>query len=197
MPGEETRLSRRRVLGGLLTVGAASAAAGAGTMAAFSDSESSSGNAVSAGTLDLKLDGSDQTVTFLNEQGVAPGDSGQSVLPIENAGTVAGTLEIEVSNVESSENGYSGAENGQDNSPNDGELDEYLELRADLDGSRIIDWTYANQIPVGQTYQLTTLSGGASADLTVEWRLQSADNVAQSDGFSFDLTFRLIQEGYA
>ena len=46
-------LNRRRVLSGLGVIGLASAGAGAGTMALFSDTETSSGNAVQAGTLDL------------------------------------------------------------------------------------------------------------------------------------------------
>ena len=46
-------LNRRRVLGGLITVGGAAAAAGAGTYAWFSDEEESNDNTVTAGTLDL------------------------------------------------------------------------------------------------------------------------------------------------
>jgi len=47
-------LNRRRVLGGLVTVGGAAAAAGAGTFALFSDDETSDSNTIQAGTLDLE-----------------------------------------------------------------------------------------------------------------------------------------------
>ena len=47
------RLSRRRVLGGLGTIGIASAGAGLGTTAYFSDQESFVGNSLTAGELDL------------------------------------------------------------------------------------------------------------------------------------------------
>lgn len=50
-----TGLTRRRVLGAALTTGLAAAGAGAGTYALFSDVESSSGNTVQAGTLDLTV----------------------------------------------------------------------------------------------------------------------------------------------
>jgi len=49
-------LSRRRVLGALGTVGVASAGAGLGTGAYFSDAETFEGNALVAGSLDLKMD---------------------------------------------------------------------------------------------------------------------------------------------
>ena len=46
-------LSRRRVLGGLGAIGVASAGAGLGTTAFFSDSETFEDNALAAGELDL------------------------------------------------------------------------------------------------------------------------------------------------
>ncbi|MFA9518102.1 VWA domain-containing protein [Halopenitus sp. H-Gu1] len=49
-------LSRRKVLAGLGTIGVASAGAGLGTSAYFSDSETFDDNTLTAGTLDLKLD---------------------------------------------------------------------------------------------------------------------------------------------
>ncbi|MFC7176269.1 vWA domain-containing protein [Halosegnis marinus] len=53
---ELLNLSRRRVLAGLGAVGIASAGAGIGTSALFSDEESFTDNLLQAGTLDLKLD---------------------------------------------------------------------------------------------------------------------------------------------
>ncbi|WP_178916442.1 VWA domain-containing protein [Natronomonas gomsonensis] len=49
-------LSRRKVLAGISAVGVASAGAGLGTSAFFSDTESFDDNTLTAGTLDLKLD---------------------------------------------------------------------------------------------------------------------------------------------
>ncbi|NUE03241.1 VWA domain-containing protein [Halorubraceae archaeon YAN] len=50
------KISRRKVLGGLGAVGIASAGAGLGTTAFFSDSESFDGNTITAGEVDLKMD---------------------------------------------------------------------------------------------------------------------------------------------
>jgi len=49
-------LSRRKVLGGIGAVGLASAGAGLGTSAYFNDTEAFTGNTITAGQLDLKLD---------------------------------------------------------------------------------------------------------------------------------------------
>ena len=164
-------------------------------MAAFSDSESSQGNSVQAGTLDLTLDGSSQTVTFLDVTNAKPGDQGQSSVTLGNAGSVAGVPEIEVDEIRSNENGYYGKENGQDNSPDDGELDEHLEVRVSLGGTTIVPRTTADSVSAGDTYTASTpISGGGSVDFTVEWWLPNdTSNLAQSDGFEFDLTFRLQQ----
>lgn len=53
---KEIDLSRRQILGGLGTIGAASAAAGLGTRAFFSDQETFRDNTITAGSLDLKVD---------------------------------------------------------------------------------------------------------------------------------------------
>lgn len=53
MTDKTIELNRRRVLGGLITVGGAAAAAGAGTFAYFNDSQTSADNDIVAGTLTL------------------------------------------------------------------------------------------------------------------------------------------------
>jgi predicted ribosomally synthesized peptide with SipW-like signal peptide len=56
MTDDTPELSRRKVLGGLGTIGAAGAIGGAGTMAFFSDEETFANNTLTAGSLDLKVD---------------------------------------------------------------------------------------------------------------------------------------------
>jgi len=90
-------LSRRKVLGGVLTVGAASAATGAGTMALFSDSEESNNNSVQAGTLDLTVGGNNSST--LSVSNIAPGDSGRTAIAVNNAGSLDGSLDVNVSDV--------------------------------------------------------------------------------------------------
>ncbi|MFC3476877.1 SipW-dependent-type signal peptide-containing protein [Halobacterium litoreum] len=56
MTDDTPRLTRRRLLAGLGGIGAGAALGGTGTMAFLNDTESSEGNAVTAGELDLKID---------------------------------------------------------------------------------------------------------------------------------------------
>ncbi|MFB6176159.1 MAG: TasA family protein, partial [Halobaculum sp.] len=114
-------LTRRRVLGGALTVGAASAATGAGTLALFSDTEQSSGNTVSAGTLDLTADGDDDATTTLSVGGstVEPGASGSGATTLSNAGSIDGFANFDVSTVQQNENGQTEPERPVDNSGGD------------------------------------------------------------------------------
>lgn len=77
---KKLELSRRRLLGGLGTIGLASAGAGLGTSAYFNDTESFVGNSIQAGTLDLEV----SATGFADQDGTGPihgdfyntGDSG-------------------------------------------------------------------------------------------------------------------------
>jgi len=90
---DKIELNRRRVLGGLVTIGAAGAAAGAGTFAYFSDTETSE-NTINAGTLDLN-----STVDAgFNSDPYAPGDDIPNVGgPVTIETTYDGTLAPAVS----------------------------------------------------------------------------------------------------
>jgi len=87
MTGNDERvLSRRTVLGGIGAVGLASAGAGLGTSAYFNDTESFSGNTLTAGKLDLKVDwqqtyfGASESSEFVNAHPDHDGDGEQSIV---------------------------------------------------------------------------------------------------------------------
>ncbi|MFC7142570.1 TasA family protein [Halosimplex aquaticum] len=104
-------LNRRRVLGGIVTVGAAAAAAGAGTFAYFSDSEASNDNQVSAGTLDLTPE-SGSLATFAFSE-VKPGATkGPHSWTLNNAGSIDGSLDVDVT-----VNNNSGVDDGSSGTP--------------------------------------------------------------------------------
>jgi len=93
--GFTLELTRRRALGALLTIGAGSAAAGAGTFALFSDTEESSDNTIQAGTLDLSL--GSNTLSFSTN--LKPGGPGTSdTVTLTNDGNISdASLDIDVS----------------------------------------------------------------------------------------------------
>ncbi len=83
-------LSRRRVLGGLGAVGIASAGAGLGTTAYFSDQQTFEGNTLTAGTLALSVT---QSIHTLDQDGIGPDEVnyfGESDGPV----MVEGPIEI-------------------------------------------------------------------------------------------------------
>ncbi len=93
----------RKILGltvaALLVIGLV----GGGTWAYFSDPETSTGNYLSAGTLDLDLNGVDTGVTLFNVGDLYPGASGNASATISNSGTLGGELGIEFSAITNTE----------------------------------------------------------------------------------------------
>lgn len=87
-----TEVTRRRVLGGVATFGAASAATGAGTVAFFQDTETSSGNTIKVGTLDLAVrDGEDTGPDVSGVYSISnakPTDSVAARIQLSNQGTL-------------------------------------------------------------------------------------------------------------
>lgn len=86
-------LTRRKLLGGVATVGAAGATAGVGTMAAWQETVESEDNYVEAGTLDLKISDNDEsygdsvTETFTLDN-AKPGDDVSNNFSLKNVGSI-------------------------------------------------------------------------------------------------------------
>ncbi|RLM59618.1 hypothetical protein DVK02_02450 [Halobellus sp. Atlit-31R] len=94
------RLTRRRAIAGLVTIGAAGAATGAGTTALMSDSASSQNNTIQSGEMDLSL-GSNVSAT-VNVSDLMPGEGGKETFAITNTGDADGVVDLEVTNVRNS-----------------------------------------------------------------------------------------------
>jgi len=203
-------LNRRRVLGGLVTVGGAAAAAGAGTFALFNDTETSTGNSVTAGTLDLTEGGSD-LLTF-SESNIAPTDTGSAYTTLQNTGNTAGNLSISVTGISSNEG--SGTEF---NDGGDGELDDQLELQLWVDTGD--DGTFDSSSDIGlenstdttsssrSYYTASTFSNVSWSDVITGWTgtarfyvdwdfpdLGNTNNNAQGDDITVDFEFDLVQQ---
>lgn len=89
-----------------MIVGVAAIAGGA-TYAYFSDIETSAGNTLTAGTLDLKVDGNDAMIPYSVSK-LKPGEiRGTPTYAIKNTGSVPGRLSYKVTNVTTNENGVS------------------------------------------------------------------------------------------
>jgi len=104
MPSDDNTLTRRRVLGGLVTVGAAGAASGTGTVAYFTDTTSGPTSTVDSGWLDLQFDSAD---TFGIETSLEPSQYVEGSVTLRNAASKPGSLDVDVSY---SENDAAGAD---------------------------------------------------------------------------------------
>ena len=192
----------KKMLLSLLVIGVVSVSAGAGTWAYFSDTETSTDNTFTAGTLDLELDGADG-ITGFGITDVAPGDSGEATsIVVSNAGSIDGDLTVSISDVDDEENGEENDAEAEDDdtSSNDG--------YAANDGSAIGDLSYEITLTVSDgttTYvgNLNTLTNlvdmdfgsiGADKTITVSYAVDTdADNQIQGDSVSFDIDFSLDQ----
>ena len=171
---------------------------GIGTWAYFQDTETSTGNVLAAGTLDLKTDNVDGVTQTLYASNLKPGDIVSGSITLKNIGTVAGsTLDLAFSYL------------GSDSSPNpapmsadataavievttldyggssllgsvsDGNSNLYIDIQdlknADLTGQTGID-----------------ASGTRAFAITVQLRGDTSNDF-QSDGITITITFTLNQ----
>ena len=185
---------------------------GAGTWAYFSDTESSANNSLTAGTLDLNVDGGDTAVTTFSVTGKAPGDSGNGSTTLASAGNLSGELDIAFSTITNT--GGSGGEFG-DSVGNLGAVAQ-IAVYIDVDqsgtfnsGDIELNTTGANAYsPSNSTLDyatidsyasvsydaVETMAASASDDLIILWQIPtSAGNNIQGDSVSFDVTFTLEQ----
>ena len=196
MADDKPTLTRRRVLGGMATIGAAGAV-GAGAWAEFSDEESAIGNEVTAGTLDLTVNGGDiPNGTSVTAENVAPGYSDSQQLTLKNAGNVAGVLKVNFTNL--SENGGDNPEPEQDaegDNNNDANLADNIEISTSGDYGTLGPFTLA-QAAGNTPYELdSNMTGGESGAGTIEWEVPSGvGNEIQGDEVTFDVVFTLNQK---
>lgn len=220
MSDKKIELNRRRVLGGLITLGGAAAAAGAGTFALFSDTEQSTNNTVSAGTLNLTPEtGSISSFTFSE---VAPGQSqGPYAWTLTNAGSLSGSLDIDVTvNNDGSGNDGSSGTPANSNDVTESELAEAIEVTTlKYDGTDISSqisgdttgpsgyFTTSSYVSLANLANNTQKSGestgndlidladpGSGKDFEIELTLRSeAGNDFQADGLDVAFEFVLNQ----
>ncbi len=191
----------------LLVIGAV----GGGTYAFFTDTESSPNNTLTAGTLDLNIDGGDIGVTTLSVGNVAPGDSGGDNSTLTNSGSLSGELDISTSAAANTPGGGGGEYEG-----GSGELGASANITMFIDVDQDSAWssgdiglksdntTYSH--PTALAYDtidnfaskswnaVETMVATASDDFTVLWEIPTdVDNTIQGDSVSVNVTFVLEQ----
>ncbi|MFC2059968.1 TasA family protein [Chloroflexota bacterium] len=181
---------------------------GSGTWAYFSDVETSTGNTLAAGTLDLTVDDNDDpSIVAISVSDIAPGAAAaNNVWVIKNVGNISGNFTLTVSAITDGEGDNPESEN---NTSGDGELSAQLLsiLFVDVDGDGTFEGgdteLYGNGsggmavlsgLPA--TYDPTDpgLSGATPVNITLGYQLpSSADNEVQGDNCTFNIQFDLAQ----
>jgi len=201
----EKMRNTKGILMSILMIGVVAMAAGAGTFAYFSDTETSTGNTFTAGTLDLKVNSGDSNVVMFNVNDVKPGDSGSAEINLSNAGSLDGYLDINFSNVVDNDPTLTDPEDEVDDTQGDGqgELADNLDILAYIDenGNSTYDAGTDALVYDGKAINIAgeqlsnySLTSGASKTFRIEWSVDSGvGNVIQDDEAGFDIEFELAQ----
>lgn len=186
---EKTHLSRRRALLGLGTIGVGAVAGGGGTMAYFSDEESSTGNTVTAGELDLTIDVTDFSYNGPDENlEVNPVDGGANFALSDLKPGDAGHCEVRVAvnsnpawvhlggDLTDYENGRNepeksaGDSSGGDPGAGNGELSDLIQVHdwrvrvVDDQGNEVGTKEYFQQGSLAEIFSESRIGGGVLLD---------------------------------
>lgn len=200
----------KKILFSISIIAAAAAVITGGTLAFFSDTETSTGNTFTAGTLDLNLDGGNINVVKFTVINAYPGQSGTGYWTIKNVGSLDGFVDIQPILVTNDENGCgSDSETAVDadcaTGGSAGELSANMnvELFVDFDHDGVLDSgdgdvdIYPSGLlsAIGAGFDSNVaLNAGAWKYISMNWSvLSGATNNIQSDKVTVDLTFELGQ----
>lgn len=214
----------KKILASMLVIAVASMLLGAGTVAYFSDTETSRGNTftVSTESPDLILqwpvppyniperEYDDETgrplPTLFNVGDLKPGHSGETIVHVNNYGDVDGILYFNIINLINDENGCIEPEQKLGDDDAKGELGEHLlitVLYGDEGWSRdkyykaIIDETLNSLEDNPQELGELVYEGQGldGKDIIIQWTLPtSTTSIVQSDTVTFDIVFILNQK---
>lgn len=204
----------KKILFSLMTMVLVIGMVGAGAFAQFFDTETSTGNTFTAGTLNLEVSGADPLVDKFTVTKTYGGDSGEKDWALKNTGDMAGSLDITFSNLVNDENGANEPEvaDAQEDEASvcavgacqtDGELAGVLDLLIYID--QVEDDTYVpadDQLVydgfasgiIGQQLSDYVMAAGYAKSIRIEWSIAGGiDNEIQSDIAGFDIEFELLQ----
>ena len=178
------------------------------TTAFFSDTETSTGNTFSAGTLNLQVGNEDPTTWSYSAPDIKPGDEDQEFVSIQNTGSIDGYLHITFANLIDDDVSCNGPEAKVDTTcgaGQDGELAENLDILIYIDENSDGNFDLGNDVLVyqgkakgilqGDLFNYPLPSGTLKYDqFVLERKLDSSvGNEVQTDSVQFDIVFELTQ----
>jgi len=188
-----------------------SAAVIGATASFFNDTETSAGNVLGSGTLDLKVDNQDDPyVYYFDVRDLKPTDGGEHTFNLKNTGSITGALSMEIKNYINDGNGLLEPEieaGDASDGIGEGELDQQTMVKIWLDddcqndydaNDEMIFEDYADNIPTDVDLLETKNISLAENEiqciaLAYEFKEGLDNNLAQGDSFGFNILFGLEQ----
>lgn len=199
----------KRILISLMTIAVVGALVGGGIYAYFSDTETSTGNTFTAGTLDLNLDGGNTNVVKFTVDYVKPGDSGGATWTVANVGNILGYLDLESISVSEAIGTTTDPELADEPTSSDTtQLGNYLLVHIFIDTNNNGSWDSGetdifgtnaapaaiNTIAGSYALDLSLAASGGTNYITLLWSVGTAtDNRIQGDSVTLNITFELQQ----
>ncbi|NTW45469.1 MAG: hypothetical protein HGB18_00245 [Candidatus Moranbacteria bacterium] len=187
-----------KILKSLGLIGAVVAVAGGATYAYFSDTETSSGNTIAAGTLDLQMSG-EGTVPFSVTDAYPGMPAVKRLVHVKNAGSINGHLQFTGATVSNDENGLKEPESSDGDSTDGasgGELCANLEVQVSFVGgaSDVVLYPWGSLAALNPTGD-ALMPAAAERDLKVEFRVPgTVGNTIQSDICGINYGLKLVQD---
>jgi predicted ribosomally synthesized peptide with SipW-like signal peptide len=198
----------KKILAFLMSLGLVALLVGIGFAAFFSDTETSSSNTFSAGTLDLQVDGESPLASAkFDVSNFRPGAQSKGTFHLDNAGTIDGYLDLEGISVVNAENGCiepeleAGDSSCGDPGDGKGELQDVVNLRlsvngCDGSGGKVFYDGLVSGLP--DHFDLNEpINSNSSLCITAQFdwcNNCSGDNLAQSDSMALEVSFELGQD---
>jgi len=181
----------KKILLSLATIGVVGAIAVSATGAWFSDTETSTGNTFTAGTLDLAVNGQNTGIIPVVVGNIAPGWSKDITYTVKNTGSISGKLSLKSGSVVNTE-GLNPESEGDIVEP--GELGANIQVEATVGGTSLGVVGTLNDLDSAEDVLLTSLNAGE--EKTIVLRLfvdEEVGNDIQGDTVTADFTLSLDQ----
>ena len=184
-------MMNKKILVSIFFIGLLALALGWGTYSYFNDTETSTDNTFTAGTLDLKVDGADDSLpVYFSVSNVKPTDSDSKTIKLKNDGTIQGKAYIHIKNVANVEGANPEPETDK---VDPGDLGQYLQIQIKYDGVIKVAWTSIDSLNSVKN-ELGILGGGAEKDAEILWKIEgTVGNDIMGDIVTFDIEFILEQ----
>ena len=206
---------KRKILLSAIVIGVVGVLIGTGVFAYLEDTEASTDNTFTAGTLNLKVGSADPCTEVITVSYPDDGENGSYDWLLKNDGSTAGYLDVTFANIVDAENGVNepedaaASEDGTVASPGtNGELADVLSLTIYIDENNDNDYDDPGDTLIYQGFVTPGLAGEQLSDyamaanygsagtkaVRIEWSINGASvcSEIQSDSAGFDVNFELL-----